>query len=641
MKSKICLAIMLIALFAFSLAVSVSAEDISVPDFTEVITYDEIAYKDGFDTTSRVLLSNGDGTYSTYPSNYIIKGNDDKFSVSKELDFTALKNASGIEYSYASVIRFEMPVGYKTVEDRAFKNDKGFTALQSVKVCEGVTTMGIYIFYESKTIVEIELPSTLETIGTEFAYSATALRKINIPKSLVGIPKQAFRGCTNLTTVDFSEAESLETIGYWAFYQCSSLESALLPEGVTLIDQLAFKLSGVKSVYLPSTLETIKSEAFSNCSSLENIECHSKILGENMFTDCTSVKSVDLSSVVTIGLKAFYTTANKTPSQLEEVIFSDKLTSIGDYAFIRAAIKSLEIPASLTTVGSGVFQENYQLEKVVFLGSVMGGNMFHSCKNLSELVLTTSFEKYGSSALNDVSTTFTTYYTGSDHARIKSLCAVSRIKDAKYSTYEDYKAGTHTQGNYIFIYGANLCEVAYGEHTMSAPTYHFISYTDKATVSVDCLKCGIGTISEEIAPIFVCLGYSASVVENGGIAIGYTINHQSVAKYEKYTNNDFSFGVFIALENKIGSNDIFDQNGKMEECVIGADLSKHEYVAFVLKIVGFTTDIQKEAKLVMGAFVGSTNENGTEYTYLQNGTPDENEKYYSISYNDILNEVKK
>lgn len=639
MKSKICLAIMLIALFAFSLAVSVSAEDVSVPDFTEVITYDAIAYKDGFDTTSRVLLSNGDGTYSTYPSNYIIKGNDDVFTVSKELDFTALKNASGIEYSYASVIRFEMPVGYKTVEDRAFKNDKGFTALQTVKVCEGVTSMGINIIYDSKTVVEMELPSTLETIGTEFANNATALRKINIPKSLVGIPKQAFRGCTNLTTVDFSEAESLETIGYWAFYQCSSLESALLPEGVTFIDELAFKLTGVQSIYLPSTLETVKKEAFSTCTSLVNIECKSEIIGESMFKDCTAIKSVDLSSVVTIGVSAFNVASGKT-SVLEKVIFSNKLTSIDNYAFIRSAIKSLEIPASLTTIGDSVFKTNTSLEKVVFLGSVMGPSMFYDCKNLSVLVITENLVTYGSAALNNVSSTFTTFYTGSDHARIKSLCNVSRITQAKYSTYESYKAGTHTQGNYIFIYGANLCEVAYGEHTMTAPVYHFASYLDNATVSVDCTRCGISSTLETIAPVFVSLGYSVQEAGTGGIVIGYTVNHASVKKYNEYTSNKFNFGVFVALEERIGNSDIFDENGKMLSCVVGTDLSNFEYDAFTLKIVGFT-DAQKDIKLVMGAYVGVTDENGTEYTYLQNGTPDENEKYYSISYNDILNEVKK
>ena len=635
MKSKICLAIMLIMLFAFSLAVAVNAEDVSVPDWTEVITYDAIAYKEGFDTTSRVLLSNDDGTYSAYPSNYIIKGNDTTFSVSTELDFTALNNASGKSYSYASVIRFEMPVGYTTVEDRAFKNDKKFTALQTVKVCEGVTSMGINIIYDSATVVEMELPSTLVSIGTEFARNATGLRKINIPKSLVEVPKQAFYGCSNLTTVDFSEAESLKTIGYWAFYNCTSLESALLPEGVTYIDELAFKLTGVKSIYVPSTLETINKEAFSTCTSLENVEYKAEFIGENMFKDCTGLKSIDLSSVVTVGLNAFFITNGKT-SSLETVIFSDKLTSIGNYAFIRNAIKSLEIPASLTTVGEAVFKTNTALEKVVFLGSTMGKEMFNGCSSLSLLVITEKFETYGSSALNNVSSTFTTFYTGEDHARVKSVCSSTRITNAKFSTYEDYKAGTHTQANCIFIYGANLCEVAYGEHTMSAPTYHFVSYTDKAAVSVDCVKCGMSASFEEIAPMFVCLGYSASVVGNGGIAIGFSVNHESVAKFKEYTNKEFTFGIFATLENRIGSDEIFDENGNMASCVIGTDMSKYSHSTVVLKVVGFTDDVKKESQLVMGVYVGVTDENGTEYSYLQKDEPTDGNKYHSISFNEAV-----
>lgn len=636
MKNKILLLTVLMLAFALSFVLVINAENPTIPDWTDIITYENvIEYKDGFDTTSRVLLSNGDGTYSTYPSNYIIKGNDDVFSVSNELDFTALKAASGKNYSYASVIRFEMPVGYKSVEARAFKNDKGFTALQTVKVCHGVTTMGINIFYDSKTVMEVELPSTLEAIGTEFAYCATGLRTINIPEGLIEIPKQAFRGCTNLKTVDFSKANSLKTIGYWSFYQCNSLEEAILPEGLTFIDELAFKKSGVKTVYLPSTLETIKTEAFSTCTSLENIECKSTILGENMFKDCCALKSVDLSSVVTISQRAFYITANQNPSQLESVVFSNKLTTIGEYAFIRSAIKSIEIPSSVTEIGIGVFSTNLKLEKVVYYGSIMGASMFVDCSRLSELVITTDFVTYGSGALNNVSTTFTTYYTGSDYARIKSLCVVSRITQAKYYSYEDYKAGKYEQANYMFIYDANLCEAAYGEHTISAPVYHFVSFTDETRVSIGCSRCGVGSTLETIAPIFTCLGYSVAEAGEGGIVLGYTVNHQSIEKYEEYNKKDFTFGVFVALYEKIGERDIFGENGKMIDGAIGADLSNHQYDVFILKVVGFTEE-QKNAVLIIGAYIKIADEDKTEYFYLQNDKPKENEKYYYASYNDMM-----
>lgn len=564
MKKKLLLIALMVALFVCLFVISTSATDI--PEWTDVITYETgenaIAYKDGFDTTSRVLLDNGDGTYSTYPTNYIIKGTDTKFSVKNELDFTALKTASGNStYSYASVIRFEMPVGYTTVEARAFKSDQGFTNLQTVKVCEGVTEMGINIFYDTTTVVEVELPSTLTTIGEEFARNAKGLEKINIPKNLTAIPKNAFIYCSSLKTVDFSKSEKLTSIGYYAFYQTTSLESALIPEGVTHLDDLAFKLSGVKKVYLPSTLETIDAQAFASCSSLTQLDCKSTIIGASMFADCTSLVSVDLSSVTTIGEKGFYTTANSSTSALTTVIFSEKLRSIGNYAFIRSAITSVEIPSSLTTIGVGTFMESKSLQKVVFLGSIMGETMFQKCSSLSELVITEKFITYGSSALNDISTTFTAYYTGTDYSRVKSLCNMSRFNHSNYSSYEDYLAGNHKQGNYMFIYGCNLCDVAYDSvHLPASAMHEHTSYTASSYLVTGCPRCLEESSRVEVAPIFDGFGYSARIENNGdtkrALVFSYFINTDSLEIYKTYNpEKTLSFGIVGAFESKITNAD--------------------------------------------------------------------------------------
>lgn len=46
--------------------------------------------------------------------------------------------------------------------------------------------------------------------------------------------------------------------------------------------------------------------------------------------------------------------------------------------------------------------------------------------------------------------------------------------------------------------------------------------------------------------------------------------------------------------------------------------------------------MQKNAKIAMGAYVFENDGNETEITYLQNGSPFENEKYYFASYNDLV-----
>jgi hypothetical protein len=39
----------------------------------------------------------------------------------------------------------------------------------------------------------------------------------------------------------------------------------------------------------------------------------------------------------------------------------------------------------------------------------------------------------------------------------------------------------------------------------------------------------------------------------------------------------------------------------------------------------------------MGAYVSVTDKEVTTYSYMQGGTPLENEKYFFVSYNDIIN----
>ena len=56
-----------------------------------------------------------------------------------------------------------------------------------------------------------------------------------------------------------------------AFYGCSSLESIILPNSITTIEDDAFcGCSSLTSITIPSSVTLIESNAFQNCSSLAN-----------------------------------------------------------------------------------------------------------------------------------------------------------------------------------------------------------------------------------------------------------------------------------------------------------------------------------------------------------------------------------
>ena len=182
----------------------------------------------------------------------------------------------------------------------------------------------------------------------------------------------------------------------------------------------------------------------------------------------------------------------------------------------------------------------------------------------------------------------------------------------------------------------NRCDAFYNsEHLTAEQTYDFTSFTEKSYLRSVCTRCETGTVLKEIAPLFTCLGYSAPEDGRGGIAIGFTVNNVAIAEYEEATGKTLKYGVFAVLQSRLGNNDVFAEDGTVAEGAINADITSYEFALFELKIVGFT-DEYKDIKLAMGAYVAVTDGETTEYSYLQSGTPNENEKYCFVSYNDIV-----
>ena len=149
-----------------------------------------------------------------------------------------------------------------------------------------------------------------------------------------------------------------------------------------------------------------------------------------------------------------------------------------------------------------------------------------------------------------------------------------------------------------------------------------------------CENCGEKETSVVAEALFTCLGYSTPEDDGYGIAIGYTINNEAIKAYEKISGKTLKYGVFAVLKDKLGGGNIFDENGKVIPNAIAAEVSNDNFVAVELKITGFT-DEYKDIKLAMGAFVKVTDEDATEYSYMQGGIPASGEKYFFVSYNDI------
>ena len=104
------------------------------------------------------------------------------------------------------------------------------------------------------------------------------------------ISDNAFAYCVALKNVTFP-ANTLTTIGSWAFSGCSSIKSMVLPDSVTFIGGGAFSYcENLESITLSKNITAVNEFTFSGCTSLISITIPDKVttLGDSAFSGCSN-----------------------------------------------------------------------------------------------------------------------------------------------------------------------------------------------------------------------------------------------------------------------------------------------------------------------------------------------------------------
>ena len=144
------------------------------------------------------------------------------------------------------------------------------SAVKTVVIEEGVTTIGHHAFYGCSSLISVAIPESVTYIGSCAFKDCTGLTSVTIPERVTEIEDTAFSGCTSLESVTIPD--SVTRLAYSAFAGCTQLKEVKLPAKLATITETTFSnCSNLTSVTIPESVTSIEESAFNGCSALRNV----------------------------------------------------------------------------------------------------------------------------------------------------------------------------------------------------------------------------------------------------------------------------------------------------------------------------------------------------------------------------------
>lgn len=216
--------------------------------------------------------------------------------------------------------------------------------------------IGNNCFYDCDNIEKAEFDENLKCVG-EYAFSnCDKLESVTISNNIQHIWDSAFLGCSELISMNLKEGrtnhefEIDRTIGEYAFKDCSSLQTVVIPDGIGAIER----------------------EAFSGCEKLEDVTMpadavyciSSSFVTTDTFYKCTGVKKIHYTKGKT-GVMKDYVYDEKSGTlgayagrSLESVVMDDGIVNVGAYTFYNNSyLLNVKFPDSILTLSDSAFMK--------------------------------------------------------------------------------------------------------------------------------------------------------------------------------------------------------------------------------------------------------------------------------------------
>ena len=317
---------------------------------------------------------------------------------------------------------FAVPDTVTTIANSAFDSSPNLT---KVTIGKNVKTIGASAFGECKSLktVIFEDSDTVQKTICDYAfYKCPVLTTVDFGNAVKSIGNYAFYSCQSLNKLDFSK-NSVKTIGDYAFTVCKSLESIEFPDSLESIGYGAFSANtnGYRGSYVASSLKSVK------------FGRGLKSIADYAFYENRQLNTVKFTgdALTSIGYWSFCNIA------ITELDLSGTDASINMYAFPHCTSLETVKLSGVKTIGSNAFDYCTSLENVNIGNDVerIASNSFYYNTNLKQLVLGKGLNSIDSTAFSGYKDLTVYCYEGTyghEYAKSMSNVDIKFIRDNYY-----------------------------------------------------------------------------------------------------------------------------------------------------------------------------------------------------------------